>query len=419
MKFVIKMGNQRADVPVFVEGLDASAYGIARSLGRNGIATIALDGKNKDLLRFSRYCRGCNTFPNDPGQQRTYADDIIPNEHVLYELLVKWAGNTDKKPVLYATSDWFTRFLCNWQQELESRFLFHWVPKDVFTTITEKGLIAEFCNKIGIHVPQTLITRPEQEASWIAKETPYPCLVKPNHRQTVQFPIAAKVFVAQTPHELEKFFASNPQLKGATLVQELIEGGDDQIFQCTALGKHSGATVHATVRKLHQYPLRYGTMCYGRTERNEELAAESLKLVRALGYRGLGSLEFKFRASDKNYYFIEMNTRLPWYNGIFDDAGVNLAYLAYLDLVGEPDESVLQRTRQRDVAWTSLRKYSAWFSAMRKEQTTSWWIWIFSIGRARSFAWWNLSDPGPFIASLVFRLRGCTAGVLKAAGLRK
>ena len=102
-----------------------------------------------------------------------------------------------------------------------------------------------------------------------------------------------------------------PSPKGATLVQELIESEYEQIFQCTALVKRSGATVHATVRKLHQYPLRYGTMCYGQTESNEELLTESLKLLRALDYRGLGSLEFKYRVSDDSYYFIEMNTRLP------------------------------------------------------------------------------------------------------------
>jgi len=413
------MGNRSAATPVFVEGLDASAYGIARSLGRNGISTIALDGANKDLLRFSHYCRACHTFPNDPDQKRTYADDIIPNEQVLYELLVNLRKTFDTKPVLFATSDWFTRFLCNWQQELDSSFLFHWVPKDVFTTITEKGLIAEFCKKVGVHVPLTLITRAEHDASWIAKETPYPCLVKPVHRQAVQFPMAAKVFVAQNARELESFFLTNPQLKGATLVQELIEGGDEQIFQCTVLVKDSGATEYATVRKLHQYPLGYGTMCYGQTERNDELLAESLKLLRALDYRGLGSLEFKYRASDKNYYFIEMNTRLPWYNGIFDDAGVNLAYFAYQDLIGEPGQSLQQSTQQRDMAWTSFRKYSAWYKEARKEQSTSLWDWIVSIGRAHSFAWWNWRDPGPFVASLVFRLRGIVAGGLQLAGIRK
>ncbi len=119
--------------------------------------------------------------------------------------------------------------------------LFHWVPKDVFTTITDKGQIAEFCEKAGLHVPRTLVTRVEHDASWIANEASYPCLVKPVHRQTVQFPIAAKVFVAQNVNDLKSFFQTNPQLKGATLVQELIEGGDEQ------------SPMHSTGQTLRRY----------------------------------------------------------------------------------------------------------------------------------------------------------------------
>jgi D-aspartate ligase len=413
------MGNRLVHAPVFVEGLDASAYGIARSLGRRGIYINALDGSNKDFLRFSRYCRACYTFPNDPYQSRTYADDIIPNEQVLHELLVKWGRNFTEKPVLFATSDWFTRFLCNWQHELSPGFLFHWVPEDVFTTITEKGRIAEFCKSAGVCVPLTWITPPEDDVSRFAREVPYPCLVKPVHRQAVAFPIPAKVFVARDHYELESFLRTNPKLLGATLVQELIEGGDDQIFQCTALVRDSGDTVHATVRKLRQFPPGYGTMCYGQTEPNEELVTESMKLLRALGYRGLGSLEFKYRNSDGRYYFIEMNTRLPWYNGIFEDAGINLAYLTYLDLIGNPDGLGVRAPQQREIAWTSYRKYSAWHKATRKEHLLSFWNWIWSIGRVSSYAWWNWRDPGPFVASLVFRFRGIIAGFLKAVGLRQ
>jgi predicted ATP-grasp superfamily ATP-dependent carboligase len=262
-------------------------------------------------------------------------------------------------------------------------------------------------------------THPKDDVSCIAKEMPFPCLVKPIHRQAVTFPIPAKVFVATNHHELESFLRANPQLLGATLVQELIEGGDDQVFQCTALLKHSGDTVHATVRKLHQFPPGFGTMCYGQTEPNDELVTESMKLLRVLGYRGLGSLEFKYRKSDHRYYFIEMNTRLPWYNGIFDDAGVNLPYLAYLDLIGESDELELRTTRQRQVIWTSYRKYSAWRDETRNEHPISLWKWISSIRRVRSYAWWNWRDPAPFIASLVFRLRGLIARALKAVGVRR
>lgn len=411
------MGDRFAGAPVFVEGLDASAYGIARSLGRNGVSIFALDGGKTDFLRFSRYCRDCYIFPNDPSQQRTYAEDIIPNEQVLYELMGKWRGDFSEKPVLFATSDWFSRFLCNWQHELSSDFLFHWVSRDIFNTITEKGRIAEFCQSAGVHIPLTRITLPNEDVSCIAQEVHYPCLVKPVHRQTVTFPIPAKAFVAQSAQELESFFVANPQLKGATLVQELIEGGDDQIFQCTVLVKQSGETVHATVRKLHQYPPHYGTMCHGQAEPNDQLVTESMKLVRALGYRGLGSLEFKYRASDNRYYFIEMNTRLPWYNGIFDDAGVNLAYLAYLDLTGKPDRSVMEKTRQRNTAWISYRKYSAWYKQAQRTGETALWSWVCSIFEVRSFAWWNWRDPEPFCAALFFRLRGRLGRVLRAIGL--
>jgi D-aspartate ligase len=413
------MGNRVVDATIFVEGLDVSAYGIERSLGRRGLSVNALDSSKKDFLRFSRYCRDCYTFQNDPNQPRAHADDIIPNEHELYELLVKWGRALPAKPVLFATSDWFTRFLCNWQQDLSSGFLFHWVPKEIFTTITEKGRIAEFCKSVGVHVPFTWNTHPEDDISSMAKEMPFPCLVKPIHRQAVAFPIPAKVFVACNQHELESFFRNNPQLMGATLAQELIEGGDEQIFQCTALVRHSGDTVRATVRKLHQFPPGYGTMCYGKTERNDELATESLKLLGALGYRGLSSLEFKYRKSDGRYYFIEMNTRLPWYNGIFDDAGVNLPYLAYLDLIGQSDEPELRRTQQREIAWTSCRKYFAWYKEIRKEHPISLWNWICSIGKVRSFAWWNWRDPEPFVASLFFRVRGSIARALKVAGFRR
>jgi D-aspartate ligase len=414
-----EMGNRFIHAPIFVEGLDASANGIARSLGRHGLSVNAMDSKKTDFFRFSRYCRDCYIFQNDPNQPRTHADDLIPNEHELYELLVQWGSALPAKPVLFATSDWFTRFLCNWQQELSSGFLFHWVPKDVFTTITEKGRVAEFCKSVGVHVPFTWNTQPEDDIACKAKEMLFPCLVKPIHRQAATFPIPAKVFIAHNHNELESFLRAYPQLMGATLAQELIEGGDDQIFQCTALVKHSGETVRATVRKLHQFPPGYGTMCHGKTERNDELVAESMKLLGALGYRGLGSLEFKYRKSDGRYYFIEMNTRLPWYNGIFSDAGVNLPYLAYLDLVGQPNESELRTTQQREIAWTSYRQYSAWYKETRKEHPSGLWNWIGSIARVRSFAWWNWRDPMPFVASLFFRVRSFIARGLKAVGVRR
>lgn len=399
----------------------ASRYGIARSLGRQGIPVYALNNHLRDALRRSRYCRGCFVFPDDPNQPRAYAADSVANEDVLARLMMDWAEHLPGRPVLFATSDWFARFLSVRRQEIESRFQFHWIEPELFTTIADKGRMAAFCQSVGVRVPRTHVSREDDDMAAIAGDFPYPCLVKPVHRYTTSFPMeTAKVFVAQTPEELRGFFDKYPQLKGATLVQELIEGGDDQVFQCTALVNQRGeVAAYSTVRKLCQYPAGYGSMCYGRTEPNETLAAEALKLVRVLGYRGLGSLEFKHRKKDGGYYFIEMNTRLPWYKGIFADAGVNLAHLAYLDVIGEaPESRTLPRQRQ-NTTWISFHNYSQWRQATRSHRPVSLAEYLYAVARARSYAWWNWQDPGPFLASCWLALRRWVGNVLRRVGLRK
>ncbi len=406
--------------PVFVEGLDVSAYGIARSVGRHGVPVYALNDRLHDSLRFSRYCRGCFVYPDDPAQQRTYAGDSVANEDVLCQLLLEWSTGFSQKPVLFATSDWFARFLSNRQRELAQRFLFHWVAPDLFNTIVDKGRMVGFCESAGVRIPRTHITRAEDDIAKVARYFSYPCLVKPIHRYTAGFPIEmAKVFIAGSPVEVTSFFSSYPQLKGATLMQELIEGGDDQVFQYTALIDNAGEVAAcSTVRKLRQFPAGYGSMCYGRTERNEALTTESLKLLRALGYRGLGSLEFKYRQKDGGYYFIEMNTRLPWYNGIFADAGVNLAHLAYLDLTGQFAELSAPPTQREGTTWLGFHNYAAWRRETRSQRSIGFGKFVASVARSKSYAWWNWKDPAPFLGSGVFALRRTAGKALRRLGLR-
>ena len=410
--------------PVFVEALDVSAYGIARSVGRHGIPVYGLNDRLRDPLRFSRYCRGCFVYPDDPTQPRAYAGDSVANEEVLCKLLLEWSARFQQKPVLFATSDWFARFLSNQQKRLQEKFLFHWVPPELFTTIVDKGRMVSFCERAGVRVPRTHITRAEDDMAQITRDFAYPALIKPIHRYTAGFPAeTAKVLIAQTPQEAQAFFEKYPQLKGATLMQELIEGGDDQVFQCTALVNNAGEiAAYSTTRKLRQYPAGYGSMCYGQTERNDVMAAEAFKLLRALGYRGLGSLEFKYRQRDGGYYFIEMNTRLPWYNGLFADAGVNLALLAYADLTGSFRKFAPPPPgpEQHDLTtWVSYHNYRSWYRE-EKAKLNGQALPSFGshVAQARSYAWWNWRDPAPFLASGVLAARRFVGSVLRRLKLR-
>jgi D-aspartate ligase len=418
------MALQHDISPVFVEGLDVSAYGIARSVGRHGVPVYALNDSLRDPLRYSRYCRECFIFSNDPSQPRAYAGDSVANEDVLCRLMLEWGSRFTHKPVLFATSDWFARFLSHRQAELKASFLFHWVEPDLFNTIVDKGTMVRFCERTGVKVPRTHITKPDDDMAQVARDFVYPCLIKPIHRYTVGFPVeSAKVLVAQTPQETQRFFEKYPQMKGATLMQELIEGDDDQVFQYTALVTAEGEIeAYSTVRKLRQYPAGYGSMCYGQTEWNEALEVEGRKLILALGYRGLGSLEFKYRHKDSGYYFIEMNTRLPWYNGIFADAGVNLSYLAYLDLSGHHPSQLARGfapAQQRNgTTWLGYHNYASWFREAKRERPIRRTTFLSHVARAKSYAWWNRDDPKPFLASGVLAARRLAGRVLRRVGLR-
>jgi predicted ATP-grasp superfamily ATP-dependent carboligase len=384
----------------FVEGMDVSGYGIARSLGRKGVPIFALNDQVPGWVRFSGYYNRCYVFQDDPTQPRTYRGGAVPNDDAICKLLLKWRKDFQSSPVLFCGSDWFSRLLSYRQQDLCSRFLYHWIPIELFNKINNKWKMTEFCERAGVCVPHSHFIRPEDDIEQVAKEFSYPCLVKPLHRHIEGFQVEGKVFIAQTAESLKVFFETYPKLRGATLIQELIEGGDDQIFQCTALVKSSGEVgALSVVRKLQQYPPGYGMMCRGRTETNKELASEAIKLLDALGYRGLGSMEFKYRKRDGRYYFIEMNTRLPWYNGIFADAGINLAYLAYLDLTGQSDGSMNQPNQRNNVTWISLRDYSKWYMETQGKNPVALWRWLASVVRADSYAWWNWKDPFLFIAS--------------------
>jgi D-aspartate ligase len=418
------MAAQRDISPVFVEGLDISAYGITRSVGRHGVTVYALNDKLRDPLRYSRYVRECFLYPDDPTQPRAYAGDSVANEDILCRLMLQWSERFEHKPVLFATSDWFARFLSHRQAELQDRFLFHWVPPDLFSTIVDKGSMVRFCERAGIKVPRTHITRAEDDMTRIARDFVYPALIKPVHRYTAGFPVeSAKVLVARNAQQAQDFFARYPQMKGATLMQELIEGADDQVFQYTALVNTQGEiAAYSTVRKLRQYPAGYGSMCYGQTEYNEALALVGRKLILALGYCGLGSLEFKYRHKDGGYYFIEMNTRLPWYNGLFADAGINLPYLAYVDLasgLSAHNAAGYAPPQQRDgTTWVGYHNYASCFREIKHQRSISRMTFLGHVARSKSYGWWNWADPKPFLASNILAARRAAGSVLRRIGLR-
>ena len=134
----------------FISGLDAGGYGIVRSLGREGIGIAALTSGVNDFARFSRYCHQYDLYPAHPEQPRSRFFAFVPDEEAICQLLRRWGSRFDQKPVLFATSDWFAAILANYQRDLASHYLFHWIPRDLVFTILDKARMADFCHQAGV-----------------------------------------------------------------------------------------------------------------------------------------------------------------------------------------------------------------------------------------------------------------------------
>ena len=374
----------------FVLGLGVNGYGIVRSLAKEEVPIVGIHSSKENFGRYSKYCRA------------SYQNINLQDEDKVCQILLEQCGKLNEQPVLFPTDDHYAAFLARRQEILSAHFLFHWVPLDTLNSIVDKMSISQLCEQSNILIPRTYMTHPEEDLAEASNTFLFPCLIKPVRSFNTNFPPSIKNFVAENPEDLIRFYEENPGLKGTTLWQEIVEGGDEDIFQCTGLvGKNGHVGPLFSARKFHQYPPNYGIMCLGKSESNASVRSESQKVLRSLGYRGLASLEFKYNQKNGQYYFIEMNPRLPWYNGLFVDAGVNLPFMAYLDLIEEFSISSPNKEQEDGIYWMSLQEELGWFWRTRRNGKTDMFQWLRTVGRVRSFAWWNWRDPMPFCLSTV------------------
>ena len=371
--------------PAFILGLGVNGYGILRSLAPAGIPLVGFHSEPEELGRFSKYC------------ESHYLPPCLSEEQIC-QALIERGRRAQGKPVLFPTTDYYAFILAKYREELSRHFQYHWVDAENLWRIVDKAQMSGVCRQAGVLIPRTHVTRPDEDPAAVVKGLSFPCLIKPNRSFHSAFLPGLKNYVAGSPEAFLAFYQAHPELKGTTVCQEIIEGGDENMFEWIVLVRSSGEPgAEFCARKLRQYLPGYGVMCFGRSEENEVLAAQALQLLRPLGYRGLASLEFKYRVEDGRYYFIELNPRLSWFSALFVDAGVNFPYLSYLDLAESRRPEPTDARQRNGVHWISFAEDLRWFLRTRSKGGVGLLSWLRSVARARSYAWFDWRDPIPFL----------------------
>lgn len=366
-----------------VMGLDVSGYGLVRALARARVPSVGLWRRSNECGRFSRYCTAVQVAPDD--------------DAAWLDALVRLAARYDR-PVLFPSNDRYAEILSRHRETLAPVTRFHWVDGATFGALIDKSQMVRVAERAGLPVPRTYRpTGPDVAAE--AAQFVYPCVVKPTTAHRATLPGGQKALVCRNARELVAVHEQRPALLGHTLWQEIVEGEDDAIYQGTTLALRPGEVAAvACVRKIRQFAPGFGITSYGRTEWQEQVVEQSTRFVAALGWTGIASVEFKRSARDGRFYFIETNPRVPWYNVLFADAGVNLPVLSWLGLT-RPDMP-LPVMRQRDgVGWMSLVSDVASFWQRRADGRLTARAWAGSLEDVRSFAWYETADPMPAVAA--------------------
>lgn len=374
-------------MPAVVLGLGVNGCGVVRSLGRKGIPVIGIYTQSHEAGRFSRYCHAMK-FPVLEHQEEAFLHDLLQ------------LGEQLERPPLFPTSDEFLYFLSNHREELKKYYRFNISDMQTLQMIIKKNGTQELAERCGVPIPKTRYPQAFEEVEVLCREMNFPCIIKPLDTFSVKFPELAKNVIVINPDRLRTFYQMYPHLLEQSVIQEIIRGGDGYIFICAAyLDASSEPLATYTGRKIRQYPPDYGVTCLGESIYLPELEEMTLQFLKKIKFRGLVAAEYVRDRESGAFYFLELNARSYYHNLLFTDCGVNLAYVAYQDLLGEKAEPL--RPRQKEgIKWLDFQRdlSSCWRKYKLREIT--WKEWLQTILQARSFAYFDRRDLKPYFYAI-------------------
>jgi D-aspartate ligase len=308
---------------VVVEVAWVNGLAAIRSLGRQGLRVLAVDHRPYALGFRSRYA------------EPHIAPDPLVDEDGFVATLRSLAQQTDDVLPVFPTHDEHVNAIARHADVLGERYRFPFPSWEVLERIQSKRHQLETAEAVGVPVPRTLYPRSADEARAAGEEIGFPLIVKPSANVGFRRSHKRQLFRCETRAELEQ--AYELAAPHEPMVQELIPSGAEEMYTLgsyldrdgRALGLFSG-------RKLSQTRGYMGSARVGEAVWVEEVVEQGLALLRALDFHGISQVEVMRDPRDGRYKLLEVNPRLWQWHSLATACGVDLPYIAYRDLIGEP-----------------------------------------------------------------------------------
>lgn len=380
-------------IPAVILGLGINGLAIVRSLAEKGIDVLGVYTESDERGRFSRYCKAIR-FPA-----------LENGEDIFLQKLIKDLGNSKEKPVLYSESDLYVMFISRNRNLLGKYFRFLLPDHELLETLISKERSTTFLASTGIQIPDTFFLNGKNNIDQLLDKIKYPCLMKPVDSFSTVF--EQKTLFFSEENSLKGFLNKRKELSGQVIIQQIIPGGDSNTYQATTYVSQDGSVSPIfTMRKIRQYPPNFGITSTGVSEEITQIKEKVQNFIRSVPYRGFLSLEFKKYPQTNEWFYIELNPRLPYYHRLIYDSGINFPYIYYEDMLGRKSDTTSITKQINGIQWINFAGDLGSFWRKYKEHKITMLEWVRSVIKSRSFAVFNESDIKPFLFSTFLLIEG-------------
>lgn len=382
--------NENQPVAVVVGVQHITALNTVWSLAQMKLPVIGITSQPRSPFARTKKCKMVN------------CPDV--NGDTLIETLIELGKSFNEKAVLFPCSDAQVFVVSEERDLLAPYYYFNLPSKEVVRTLMYKTNFASYAQANGYPIPKTAVIDRFTNPKACLSELKFPCLLKPDNKTAKwnQHNHGHKVLQIQNEDELLRAINQALQWVDHLVIQEWITGGDSNVYFCL-MYFDDGSEPRATFvgRKIRQWLPEIGSTASAERQFNSTVLEESIRLFKAVRYKGLGSVEFKLDPKDRQFKITEPTVGRPNLQSYVAVAnGINIPYVAYCNLVGKSVTLLDQPDGNVAVKWVNeWREYHSTLFYL-KQGRLSLKDWARSMRGPRTYALFSLSDPLPFLLSL-------------------
>lgn len=371
-------------VPVVVLPPAFHGHCIARSLGRLGVPVYGIHADLHAPAARSRYWQ----------KNFTWNFNEAPPEKSV-DWLLRLSQKIGTRPILIPTGDDSCLFLADHAEALRDGFLFPHQPAGLARALSSKKQMYYLCKNYSIPTPEALFPQSMRDIIEFLATATFPVMVKCIDN-TVLNQIDMRVVLISDAKALLKHFekiavADIPNF----MLQEYIPGGSERIWMFDGyFNDQSDCLFGITGKKIRQYPAYTGATSLGICVTNDVVMKQTKDFMKAIGYRGILDLGYKYDARTGQYKLLDVNPRIGTTFRLFvDTCGLDVVQMLYRDLTGQPVFAGMPREGRKWIVenydiTSALTLYHDKNLGIRE--------WIRSFQGVEEASWFALDDAAPF-----------------------